>query len=615
MITTDEMKEKIQKLLTKCADSGGEKEKVGAIVNEWVALGKEKLPEDQKQIYNQLLDRVGGSSFVYTQCFDPFLDKLRNLSFEDALNVYDNLTEENLGYYRDELLANINQPQGKLDNKTRMKFENILQNLKYGQVRDGFWARVKNIDVSLKNREKINENLKVADVMDLKPEFHDLRTLGVLMRPHSEYSTEKRSGALKKVLGYVAGDYDAAYYRLMGSGVGKRPETQTEIVDKIFEKINDEYKETETANSVRKHFVMTDILIGRGDKLDIKDVASVINEGDGLTLMNKLSVDKLSELYYGNRDVIRKVPHQELLAVNKLITVKGKPDNYYENLLEDGKIALMRASQSNEAKKFMQVVRNFIDEQKNREDVKVAKLKLEEQRKLQVELKSFTNESVRANECYDTVRKIQSMWEKISQNTAEEQQGVSQKDLENVLKNAIEENILRLEAPKLKFRLFGRKEAKEKQERLERTVSDFNEFIARDGKVKNLKDYIGRILEKETLEVLSEKVKESKRKYKDVYGKITALGNLNEEKDLVGKNERFLSALENVGKEKSRADKIAANKLVVLKERTKKLVEKASEERGSKRSGRGQQPKTKEEKTEAAKKAYDERRKLVANVR
>ncbi len=613
MITTDEMKEKIQKLLTKCADSGGEK--VGAIVNEWVALGKEKLPEDQKQIYNQLLDRIGGSYFVYTQCFDPFLDKLRNLSFEDALNVYDNLTEENLGYYRNELLANINQPQGKLDNKTRMKFENILQNLKYGQVRDGFWARVKNIDVSLKNREKINENLKVADVMDLKPEFHDLRTLGVLMRPHSEYSTEKRSGALKKVLGYVAGDYDAAYYRLMGSGVGKRPETQTEIVDKIFEKINDEYKETETANSVRKHFIMKDILAGRGDKLDVKDIASVVNEGDGLTLMSKMSVDKISELYYGNAYVFREKPHLKLAAINKLMTVKEQTDYYYGHLMTAGRDVLLQASQSKEAKEFVKTAEDFVNEFKNSDNVKEAEKKLREQQGIIKELSSVRNEYNQKDNIRKKMQDVQDIWKRMKENTADGQEGVSQKDLEKEIECAINgKKSAFFDAPKAKLPLFGRKEAKEKQARLESAVVDFNRWLSSAG-LGELKDYAGKVLEKDSLNGLEEKLNTLGQTRDTLAKSVSGMGNLYYEQSVVGQAKRVASTLEEIKTVKEKGDKIAAVKLEILQKHGEKKVVEASEERGKKPSDRQQQPKTKEEKTEAAKKAYDERKKLVANVR
>ena len=613
-MSREEMKAKIDTLFSDYRE--GSIEDISLIAEEWVKLGQGNLSYEEKIEDGRLLSRIGNMTHSHGK-FNKFMNYLSEVSFEDSVNIVYNLqSDDYMGSYLSDLLQDKKCSMEKINKGTIRKIDEILKDPKkqyhwYG--RDHFYAQIKNIELSKENRERVNKGLDFEGICNLEPQFHDLRTIrSLLVNARKDEEVAK----LKYVFEYIAKN-DAAYYRLLGSG--KKPDNYTAIIDSIVAKATSDYpSDKKVPSAVRKHFIMLDILEGRGDKLNDKDVVSVMNEGDGTTLMDRLSVEKLSSIYNW---IHPKSAPQELLAMSKFLAVEGKSEYDYENLLRIGRDSLARASKSKEGLAFMEAARRFINKYRESKPVKDSQERIARRAELSKDNEDRYKEYTVVSSACQTVEQFQNIWKDIKANTAEGQEGVSERDLLAVVKEAIDNSDKKgvspyMPMPEAKLPLlFGRKKAKEKQEKLKEAVGEFRRLIEDKRKMRALKDLdITEVFSEEIFNSLkaneASKLAASKEATSAInaYDKTLPYGYDREKKYA----DEFLGELEKIEKSKKSGDKEFDKK----KERLDILrgvnEQKAYAERGKKRSERNQPPKTADEKREAAKNAYEARKKAVS---
>ena len=533
------------------------------------------------------------------------------MSFENGLAVIDTLSanEGFAGRSLEERLDFLNYSEGNVQNMELVN-KYVDELLRDRDSRAGrFFSRVKNLSIS--DRAGINKRLSGKALGDLNLEFHDLNTIGKMF--NSIKSKEIDSKQLKSVLEYYIGDEKGSkYYKLMGSGIGALPETETAKFDKIMERMSDKPDEKVVAE-IRKHFAMKDVLGGKGDKLDEATIISVLNEGDKITLLDKLSVEKLSDIYYGKNFDFNS--HQELLAVSKLLKVPGKDNSYYQNLMEDGKYALKGAAKSREAGLFVNAVKEFEIEYGKLNQVDAAKEKINKLKGLIEDKKTVDNKRRDYSRAAQSLQKIRDIWGNIQKNTAEGQEGVSKADVEKAIAKAVEQGqrvdlSLKLVCPKPKLPLlFGRKKAKEKQEILEKAVADLNKALSYPSDMELLKSIgVKNALDDAELGRLTKEEKKYEGESNQLFQDIRKMGELWNEKNVISKAEDFADMKNDIEETKGKGEKDFATKLEELRGMPTYNVGYAAEDRGKKRSERAQPPKTAEEKKQAALAAYARRK-------
>ena len=593
-----------------------EEEGINAIT-EWLNYGIGLENYDEKAAWADETYK----KFIRTRndvAFTEFRKAVRSLSFENGLAVIDTLSA-NEGFAGrhlvEEKLDLLNYSEGNVQNMELVN-KYVDEFLRDRNSRAGrFFSRVKNLSIS--DRAGINKRLSGKDLGDLNPEFHDLNTIGKMF--NSIKSKEIDSKQLKSVLEYYIGDEKGSkYYKLMGSGIGALPETETAKFDKIMERMSDKPDEKVVAE-IRKHFAMKDVLGGKGDKLDVATIASVLNEGDKITLLDKLSVEKLSDIYYGKSFDFNS--HQKLLAVSKLLKVSGKDEDYYRNLMEDGKYALINAPHSHEAELFTDAAKGFADGYGASRLVAEAKNKINQKNSLEQDLSGIDKKRYAYEQGIDTLTKVQDIWSKIQENTAEGQEGISKAEVLQVIAKAVEngENVdgsLKLAVPKTKLPLlFGRKEAEKKQKDLESAVEALNKTLSNPKAMQNLKDLgVENALDKMVLSRLDNHVKTEKLKREQLVESYRGIGDLLSETYVVNKAEQFADMKNDIEETKGKGEKAFVTKVKTLRGMATDNVKDAAEDRGKKRSERAQPPKTAEEKKQAALAAYARRKEAIASA-
>jgi len=267
----------------------------------------------------------------------------------------------------------------------------------------------------------------------------------------------------------------------------------------------------------------------------------------------------------------------------------------------------------------MAVARECIANYVNSVAVVKAKGKMAKHEKYQAEYDKTNNNWLEASAGVNTLEEIQGFWTKIEENTAKGQKGVSKEEVNAVINQAIEskgEKGIRLGYPQPKLPLlFGRKKAKEQQRCLENLISQLNEVLTDKNKMANLANLeVVDVLGKDTLKNLTNERDNRKKIGNRARNRVRGTRLEWCETCDLENEQRFNKIGEEIDKAKAFGDEETGAKLVALCGLQEAKMKEASDEKDKKRAERKQPPKTAKEKEEAAKEAYQKRKKAVKDA-
>ena len=149
---------------------------------------------------------------------------------------------------------------------------------------------------------------------------------------------------------------------------------------------------------------------------------------------------------------------------------------------------------------------------------------LKEKQKEEEKLKDLSQDVFAAGICAETIRKTQNLYNEIKRNfkdgkpNNQEAETLSEDKIENLITQALQGKNVSIDVPTQKSLplLFGRKEEQTRRENLSASISQMNEFLSHLSTEKNkyLQDYVGEILNPQTLDKARAQEKEKNNIYK-----------------------------------------------------------------------------------------------------
>ncbi len=252
-----------------------------------------------------------------------------------------------------------------------------------------------------------------------------------------------------------------------------------------------------------------DIMDGRAQDLSSNAIINVLKEDKG-------------------NHYLRKIPSKVLTSKNiKLDYTKGS----FEELqnLEDLK-EYQLSNLANKSAKIMnrqekdKIVQTLSDKVEQKEqNLQYLNEELKQKQKEEEKLKEFGQDVFAIGKCREIIKKTQNLYSDIKRNfkdgeaNKQEAEVLSKDKIENLIAQALQGKDVSIDVPTQKSLplLFGRKEEQERRENLSASISKMNEFLSHLSTEKNkyLQDYVGEILNPQTLEDAHAKEKEKNKIY------------------------------------------------------------------------------------------------------
>ena len=286
------------------------------------------------------------------------------------------------------------------------------------------------------------------------------------------------------------------------------------------------------------HAAQKDIREGNADKLDKDAIEAALSQDKDNYYIRKIPASKLRET-----NINYNSEQSQFVGAARL--EKGEMDK--ESIISFSKdIEHSKTLTSEEKDKISKALDKKIEEMKPWLQEK--KKSFESQQKYS-ELKENQTKSLSATKA---IEEIQQIYGKILSSTKnntpnkQENKVIDIQQVEKVISDVLEGKPVKLDYPQQKsLPLFGRKKEKQRREKLNRYINDFNQCL-NNIKVNSeeLKQYSGNILNTETLTKASQKETETRETAQQFYAQESSTWLPGLSKDDIQKDEKFIADLE-----------------------------------------------------------------------
>ena len=471
-----------------------------------------------------------------------------------------------------------------------------------GLLQDGLADKVKNLELHSQARKIVNDALNASQLETLEPKYHDLET----------FKKVKSSEAKLRVLEHWTDPKVASqkYYGMLKEQ-GKMPETQTALADIYLSKLkgNDYYDSVSYhAPLIRPTFIIKDIMAGKADMLDPKDIFNVLKQDKTSIIAPKLiehlsdkTIEKLSESGTWNTNFNG---NTALRLYTRALKIEGKPASYYEDFLTGAEP--MRASSPKVLEEFLNVATQVDADYKNSPEYQNAVQKQGDINTLKDELNRTYNALSNEQKGLSVMTDIQNTVQRFYNNVKSACLNYPDKTLEALCSRAIDgDQNAKIAVPELKLPLlFGREKAKEEHDKTVSFINAFNEKLAQIAQDKTLREvlnsYKEQMLSENTLLKQKEKTEEMRQKENDLRAQL-------------GRQERFLFSEVDIPLNRAeKFSKYSAKSKESVKAKIKSLNDKKERLQAAQdMSKRDNPPVSSQEKKNVSQARYQARQKIV----